>query len=201
MNRDGNENLLGKIGPVDIGIGFVHKKGRKRVRSYKYPHDRMTAFLKVDATDSEKVRVFCRDYLLIPRKLEKGWLQGFQEEQKKLRGVMDAYEKDELIAEDLNLINEELKSSHNVIRGNKILKSGNIKREYLYSVTNQGSSLVSLWEDLMSYMLGNSLLTKCPGCGIIFTRNKSRNQRFCDEHCRQAFHKRKNYRRSREKAQ
>lgn len=162
----------GHVGPIKLGRAYKNK-------SYKYPHETLIEFLKVDASDKEAVRKFCNDYKIIPRNLEEGWSKGFLEEQNRVKRVLDAFEQKRLTADELDILNAEIKHIHKELRFFKKETS-----EKLMDVLVYRSPVASVWEDLKDYMLSTSLIIKCPYCGKYDLKERSRmTKKYCSTIC------------------
>lgn len=172
-----------RIGPVIIGRSF------KQNTSQKYPHERLIEFLKVDKDNITEIDKFCANYKFVPRDVSQGWRKGFEEEQHKLKALFDKYESNELQEIDIKAINEELsviRLQLNFTRN----ESKTLTSDLLYGSEVHGNSIASLYVDFMNYIVERSLIKKCPYCGTLFIRNKSRpNTKYCNLNCQEAYKK------------
>ncbi|OGD84122.1 hypothetical protein A2572_03280 [Candidatus Collierbacteria bacterium RIFOXYD1_FULL_40_9] len=208
--------LLGRVGPVKIGVGFKENKRSPDL----YPHDRLTSFLNLNTSDRESTHAFCDKYLIVPRDLTQGWLNALKTEQEKIRPVADKVASGQIDQKSIDQINVELDSISTklvYITDNQIISineqingyepgEGEYGQEglertdknlHFIKVDNHGNSLTSLWQDLANVLIAKTKLKNCMECGLFFIPNRRvPNQKFDSELCADRYKKRKAYRKS-----
>lgn len=208
---------LGRVGPVNIGAGFKSSKGNL---SDLYPRDRLTEFLNLNTSDKGSAHAFCDKYLIVPRDLTQGWINGLKNEQAKIRSIANKVVSDQIDKACIDLINIELGSNttkltyisdDQIILINEQINGyepgeGEYGQEgfertgknlHLIKVENHGNSLASLWQDLANVLIAKTKLKNCMECGLFFIPNRRvPNQKFCSELCADRYKKRKAYRKS-----
>lgn len=202
--QDNNEKVT-RVGPLILRKGYskVTIKGNNRNRvvaktkTAKYPKDRIISFLKVNATSEEAVYRFCGDYLFLPQELGSNLIKSFAKEQKELKEIFDKTKSDQLTYKDIDTINRKLAFIHPSLSTKKPLfgePKGVVPLKDIYKTTTHTNLAVSLWEDLSTIIIGESLIRTCPNCGNLFVKSKA-TQKYCSRTCTNTSTKKRSYKR------
>jgi hypothetical protein len=174
----------------------------------RYLATRLIDFLNVNSKNKNEVTLFCRKHGFIPFGSLRNWQKTFAREQSKLRELTTRAIENRLNEADLSEINKNLKGVTSQVRFmtkseleniNQVIsqEEQNIDRvkQYLVLTKKHTNSMISLWEDLVSYMTSLQPLRVCDNCGQFFSpvEKTHKKQRFCSGLCKDTYHKRKKY--------
>ena len=176
------------------------------------PVTKLKDFLNVNPNNSSEISNFCQKYKFMPPGAIKDWYPNFIEHQMKLRRIVTKAIENKLDGKDLAEINSHLEgicpqvsfmTKNELIKVNKAISHTGEqiieqKEQNLVIFKKHSSILVSLWEDFVNFVVSLQPLRVCNNCGQFFSpvERTYKKQRFCNELCRDAYHKRKKYHKS-----
>jgi len=172
-----------------------------------YPVNRLVSFLNVNPKNASEIEIFCNEYKLILPGEYKDRIANFQSEQEKLKDIVIKSTQDKLSEKEIGVINERLGGIRQQVRlmtEEKILKINKAiprlegqfdktGKQFLVLTKKHANTLSSLWEDFVKYTVSLQHLGQCSNCGQFFTPSQrtGKKQRFCNDFCRDSYHKRK----------
>lgn len=173
------------------------------------PATKLVDFLNVDSKDINNVKELCQKYKMVPPGNIKDWYQNFIDQQKELKKIAAKAIEDKLEKNDLIEINRNLESIHPYVRfmnEEELMKVNEVmptiegqfekrNKDYLVVTNKHLNSFVSLWKNLVDYLISLQPLKICKNCGQFFTPSErtGNKQKFCSELCRDSYGKRKKY--------
>jgi hypothetical protein len=209
------QDNVSRIGPVELGKGYpINKPNQPNV----YPPDLFTAFINLKTANEEVAHRFCKRYKIVPRNIEKGWLNGLLKEQAIIKEILSKIISNAITQADLDKINLEIRGIRTqliFVKGKKLTQineeltrlSKGDGTAYFASLNKSKETLIpievkihpntisALYEELVKRIIKKRAVKGCPGCGRFFIPNKHTPwQKFCeDKNCKERYHARKKY--------
>lgn len=177
--------------------------------STAYPIDRLVNFLNVNPDKDNDIEEFCKKYRLILPGEYKNRIGNFRAEQERLKDIVIKANENKLTTKDIDIINEYLQGIRQQVRlmtEDKVLEINKAiprlegqfektSKRFLVLTKVHSNTLSSLWEDFVKYTISLQQLGQCSNCGQFFTPSQrtGKKQKFCNDFCRDSYHKRKKY--------